>query len=250
VSDANHLFCSVNGGSEINDPCVSYYQNSVIEDIPTIKYSEEPYYFGGELTREAIAELGLTDDSVFWKYYGFTAMSGYSGKDSAHALWLHFNVLGEKTVSESYSQLERYRYMAPEKFENEAIYGYSTMPVTKRSENAGIILRKALSLSIEWKDFITLVFMIVILGWSVSLHETDTRITLVFAVLFIIYLFINLIEKYKSRRRIKQITVRYYRKKWPKKLICRIAGKKGKVDWIFYILTTMRAVILKHSENQ
>ena len=248
VSDANHLFCSVNGGSEIDDSRVSYYKNSVQEDIPTIKYGREHFYFGGELTREAIAELGISDNSPYWKYYGFTSMSGYRGKDSKHALWLHFNVLGEKNCSDSLEQITQNRLSASERFENENIYGYSITVVDKKRDYWKSLLKVVLNVVVDSQDIITTLLMTLIVGFSISFTEIESMIAIGFVILFFINLILQLADEYQDNKYLKKKMVLTYKPNWSDELFKKIGGKKGEIDWIFYILTRMRVLSIMDKE--
>ena len=249
MSDANHLFCSVNGGSEIYDSDVSYYKTSIPEAIPTIHYGTSPFYFGGELTKEAVAELGLSDNSEFWKYYGFTCMSGYKGKDSTHALWLHFNVLGEKYCSDSFEQIYIKRLNALEKKENSEIYGYELSVVGSRKQRFANLLNNTLSLVIDWKDAISIVIMCLIIGFGI-LKSLEFVIALAFSALIVINILSTHFVKPKYLKRIKSETVFTYKNNDYKKIFEKLFGKQSDIDMILSILTRMRIITMLESAEQ
>ncbi|WP_034450471.1 hypothetical protein [Butyrivibrio sp. AE2032] len=248
MSDPGHLFCSVNGGSEIYDKKVSYYKSSVQEDIPTISYGNDPFYFGGELTREAIAELGLSDNSPYWKYYGFTCMSGYHGKESTHALWLHFNVLGERYCSDSFEQISIRRMGASESMENSEIFGYKLTIVNSRKEKIVDFFKTILSALIEWKDVISIIIISLCAIKFKDLLDLEAKINIVFAVLLIVLLIINfipnLLARNKYHRRINSKTISAYNEDEITNVIEKIFGDKSETDMILIILTKMRLITL------
>lgn len=241
VSDANYLYCSVNGGSEINDELVSYYKNSVQEDIPTICYEKGFFYFGGEHTREAIAELGITNNSPYWKYYGFTVMAG-KAKNSDHALWLHFNVLGERFIEESFEQIYGQRDLASEKFENQDIYGYSLS--IYKSINDKIIggIHRIIPFIENLVDLVLSIMVLVMFWCGVKFPVFDVLVRSLTILVFVVNFVYKIIRCIAIKKHKKEIQVNLYNDNWPK-VIGKLASKNGeKIDGIFYILTRLRII--------
>ena len=130
VVDSGNLYCSVNGGCELVDSQVSFYRSSVPEDLPTIQYGSQPVYFGGELTREAIGELGIGDTSVQWNYYGVSLMGRNlkANHGVRQTIWFHFNVLGERQCLDTFDSILESKKLAAESFESEEMFGYKMLP--------------------------------------------------------------------------------------------------------------------------
>lgn len=84
VMDHNHLYPSVNGTSEFNDENVSFYRQSVLEDIPTLQSrSNQRMDFNNELMRETIAELNVNNLINKWKYVGMTLIASQNRQQSS-----------------------------------------------------------------------------------------------------------------------------------------------------------------------
>ena len=74
--DNSQYYCSVNGQSEFRDPNVSFYRNSVFEDLPSMEFdSKYRIDLNNEIQREALAELGLPFFEHEWSYYGISYLS-------------------------------------------------------------------------------------------------------------------------------------------------------------------------------
>lgn len=135
--DDGEYYCSVNGQSEFNDERVSFYQDSVYEDLPTLDFnSNKRIDLNNEIQRETIAELGISMFEQDWQYYGVSYLSinneanqsksnGNKLEDAANVSKrrMHFNVL---TYNKSYSDFEEVytnHENVTEKFENSFIEG-------------------------------------------------------------------------------------------------------------------------------
>lgn len=123
--DGGKVYCSVNGQSEIYDQNVSFYKCSVYEDEPTLKFVKGfRIDFQGELDRETVAELGISD-IMKWKYYGISVLGINNNAENIenNKRRLHFNVLAQgetaKTLKETVISFKE----ATEKFENYQVYG-------------------------------------------------------------------------------------------------------------------------------
>lgn len=130
--DDGEYYCSVNGQSEFNDENVSFYQDSVYEDLPTLNFnSKKRIDLNNEIQRETIAELGISMFEQDWQYYGVSYLSinnkinGASYENAAKVTKrrMHFNVL---TYNKSYSDFEEIynnHENVTENFENSFIEG-------------------------------------------------------------------------------------------------------------------------------
>lgn len=250
VSDSGQLFCSVNGGSEIADSNVNYYKNSVQEDIPTIIYKKGQFYFGGELTREAIAELGVTDNSPYWNYLGITSMAGMAidnnnlDEECKHVLWLHFNVLGEKVCPDTFDSIYQRRKLATEGFENSEIKGYQVHIISNPKENIRKLLLEFLQRLIDWKDILTFLVLFAIIGNN-SLKDINNIIALFFVIIYLLLVFVQFINKRKKKIRLRIRNIRIYKKNCFNKFNEFISEKNDtQVDNIYYVLSNLHMVNL------
>lgn len=242
VTDSSCLYCSVNGASEIHDSDVIFYNNSVQEDIPTINYSDTPFYFGGELTRESIAELAISDISPYWNYYGFTCMSYYK-ENTDHALWLHFNILGEKKISDSFNNINENRKQASERFENESIYAY-TLSINKTIiESFTTRFRHISRILIDNKDIITTFILVLIIIFNKKDLSLDMTLSIIFALLLGILLVSQIRSYYKSLTTIKRISAKIYKTNFYNSVFKKLKPKKNSdIDLILYVLTRLRII--------
>ena len=266
MTDANQYYCSVNGGAEINDSSVRYYHNANKEDIPTIEYSTETVYFGGELTRESIAELGDTDISPYWNYYGVTCMSHYTDdydKDR-NTLWMHFNVLGERVSPYSLEQINEMRMQASESFENKSMHGYSIIQYHSRREMFITYLLKVTELIQDNSDIIIAVLM----GYQIYKYRQiydslpNTIITILLGIISALLLLNRAVSTYKSFKTYKRFIVNTYKsinlKRYKKDCIEKFNSDFSKklkagsdLDAIFYMLTNLHLLneIKRHNET-
>lgn len=135
--DDGEYYCSVNGQSEFNDENVSFYKESVYEDLPTLDFnSTKRIDLNNEIQRETIAELGISMFKQDWQYYGVSYLSinniingassngdSYESAAKVTKRRMHFNVL---TYNKSYSDFEEVynnHENVTEKFENSLIEG-------------------------------------------------------------------------------------------------------------------------------
>lgn len=119
--DSNTLYCSSNGVCEIFDENVSFYRHSIDCDLPSLGEMHNFGTFGGELTRETYAELGVFVHETMWEFYGFSVMGYKSSKN--HRFPLHFNVLSVSHTDMSLENIRSRRNLAVEKDENEKVMG-------------------------------------------------------------------------------------------------------------------------------
>lgn len=147
--DKGTYYCSVNGQSEFQDEHVSFYKNSVYEDMPSMDYHcKYRIDLNKEIERESIAELGISTFNQDWQYYGVSFLSiNNSEYETSHDKFLkflisclvtedshyspikrrrmHFNVLTSNTTTYTFKEIQRNQKTATEKFENEHIKGIS-----------------------------------------------------------------------------------------------------------------------------
>lgn len=135
--DDGEYYCSVNGQSEFNDEKVSFYQDSVYEDLPTLDFnSKKRLDLNNEIQRETIAELGISVFEQDWQYYGVSYLSinnkkndvKSDGKSYENALKvnkrrMHFNVLTYNKSYSSFDEVYTNHENVTEKFENSLIEG-------------------------------------------------------------------------------------------------------------------------------
>lgn len=196
IEDAGDYYCSVNGGSEIYDSNVPFYHNSVEEDIPTITYDKKNVYFGKELTREAIAELGITDDSHVWTYYGLTVMGQKCNPNDVHRMSFHFNVLAERRCTDEFEHIREQKQNAPENFESTNLYGYKLVVFQTHREKWIYICKDFfLPKLLEYKD--TIMWIVILLSqiiWSnfSAIKELTSILTCIFALFSLCMIALNL----------------------------------------------------------
>ncbi|MCR5650231.1 MAG: hypothetical protein K6F86_03525 [Lachnospiraceae bacterium] len=185
IEDSGDFYPSVNGGSEIYDKDVDFYRNSVEEDIPSIRYSTEHIYFGQELTREAIAELGLIDDSHVWDFYGLTCM-GQKQAQKKHRMCFHFNVIGERRCMDKFEHIAEQKKKSAENFESKALYGYRFETHPNRWHKAGsFIINLLLPALIDNKD--TIVWLSVfIISFFIYKNASGNGIEDILSLMFVI----------------------------------------------------------------
>ena len=249
IEDAGNFYCSVNGGGEIDDDSVSFYETSVEEDVPTICYGEKPYYFGREMTREAIAELGTIDISNVWKYYGLTAMGHITDENDAHRIWLHFNVLGERRCTDTFDFIREQKAQAAESFESSSLFGYQLNLFATKRALAGYRMHRMLDWIIDQKDTLTLIAVFAV---SMILNETfldlDNILSLIFVgIMAIVYLYQWHLwrKERKSRRTINclacKANIPYH---WYTALFA--PAEKTHLDAVFLYLSVLRLEQIFH----
>ncbi|PTQ85954.1 hypothetical protein C8U37_10257 [Trichococcus patagoniensis] len=126
--DNSQYYCSVNGQSEFRDPNVSFYRNSVFEDLPSMEFdSKYRIDLNNEIQREALAELGLPFFEHEWSYYGISYLSiNNSVIDEQRQVMkrrMHFNVLTHNSTSYTFADINKSQKKATESFENERLRG-------------------------------------------------------------------------------------------------------------------------------
>lgn len=123
--DKNSYYCSINGQSEIYDNRVSFYKQSVYEDVPTINIENSSRIcFMGELERETAGELNITCPASHWLLQGVSFLGVInSNSEKISRRRFHFNILAECTTEYSLAQVIKLQKNASERFENSKIIG-------------------------------------------------------------------------------------------------------------------------------
>ena len=127
VIDKGTLYCSVNGQSEFFDSNVEFYKNSIYDDYPTLRMNSNTRNdFNDELNREVSAELSINSLKKEWKYYGISIL-GIRNKNckEIYERRMHFNILAENCIGESFNTIYDKQKQSVENFESEDIYGVS-----------------------------------------------------------------------------------------------------------------------------
>ena len=251
IEDSGDFYCSVNGGSEIYDSNVPFYHHSVEEDIPTITYNKENVYFGKELTREAIAELGITDDSHVWTYYGLSLMGQKYNPADVHRMSFHFNVLGERRCTDEFEHIREQKQNAPENFESTNLYGYKLAVFQTRREKWSYISKDFfLPKLLEYKD--TIMWMIILLSQILLSNYSAIRdltfiLTCIFALFSLCMIILNIRYIIRRNKVISHIMLIVNQDNiMDVSTLCESIRKKMKfkeqirMDNIFRLLTVMR----------
>ena len=162
----------------------------------------ENVYFGKELTREAIAELGITDDSHVWTYYGLSLMGQKHNPADEHRMSFHFNVLGERRCTDEFEHIREQKQNAPENFESTNLYGYKLAVFQTRREKWSYISKDFfLPKLLEYKD--TIMWMIILLSQILLSNYSAIRdltfiLTCIFALFSLCMIILNI--RYIIRR--------------------------------------------------
>ncbi|ULG72705.1 hypothetical protein [Macrococcus brunensis] len=126
--DSDTYYCSVNGQTEFYDANVSFYQNSVYEDLPTMHFdSPTRIDFTKEISREAIAELGLFNFESEWNIIGLSYLSINNSLRSIKMRRMHFNLMMENKTIQSFKEIYDRKELHTESFEHDDLLGYRTL---------------------------------------------------------------------------------------------------------------------------
>ena len=199
--DDGCLYPSVNGNAEVYDPNVSFYNHSVYEDRPSIFLQETRCDFLGEIAREAYGELRLLTKNESWECYGIviSGMLPVNAPEAAMSRRLHFNILFENEVDETFAQIKERKIKASESFENANFIAVDIRCYKNRLH----LFFAGISKSIKWllnsKDFIESAFLLLIAGTgflsaTFSLDGISSILSLIFASLILLT---NLLQLYK-----------------------------------------------------
>lgn len=248
--DSNVYYCSANGQSEFMDKDVSFYKESVFEDLPSMDYhSEYRVDLNNEIRREVIAELGITSVNPEWNYYGasYLCKNNFVGKayeaitiedsGSVKERRMHFNVLSSNKTTLNFEDVVKSQKHATENFENANLIGLKTIV----DKNIKEMFLRIFKLTYSWIEknksrVFLLLFFANYLLLKGNLNEMDPQ-NIVEVLLLLIYLILTVYEIIKSRK-IKRIQ----RKK-------RIYLPKYKADSIPNMIKILNKVSKSKSET-
>lgn len=197
--DGGTIYCSVNGQSEFYNDSVSFYSESSLADMPTMRYGDNYRMdFEEELHRETIAELNVNQTMTNWKYYGICILgNSANSQTNAYRRRFHFCVLAENRILLDFEDIRNLQKYASESFENERIFG-----IDFRFKRTSAI-KKYMNLFIEnYTLFFDLVLsIIVIFVWKEIWDNISSIVLGTIALLIILFKFNSFIrELFKKLR--------------------------------------------------
>ena len=222
--DGGQLYCSVNGQSEFKDFNVSFYNESVYEDFPTlIADSEIRNDFSNELNRETVAELNLNQLMQNWRYYGISILGIRNMNSSLTSTRrMHFNVLAKNRASENFEEIIQKFELATEKFENNRIYGLKLWFYDSAFDLISYGLKSSISYISEYSYIISysLGFLYLMLVGDLETVVTEFSssnlndlVTLLLAFVVFINALIEIVIKVQLYLRVKKyVTIFKYKK--------------------------------------
>lgn len=211
--DSGGYYCSVNGQSEICDQSVKFYEQSVYEDIPTLRIDgERRIDFMGEFEREAEAELNIACPAGHWLLRGvsFLSIITSDGKEAEQRRF-HFNILGECSTEYPLSQILKKQKSATEKFENSKLIGVKVTKYKNIFSRIADSIKRALILVLKSKDFVSSILALALFAISFgdlqnsefTIKSLSSVVSIVFTVLSLILLINNIIMaiiRYSKRK--------------------------------------------------
>ena len=172
--DANTVYCSVNGQSEIKDKKVEFYSYSCDADYPTITYEpNEKVRFTQEIEREAKAELNIALYEDVWECCGlsFLCIDNSKAKQSDYHRF-HFNLLFTNKVPDSFAKLRKKTADATEKYENKDIIGIRVKSYANPLTKFGSYCFDIFKAIFDSKDFVTSIIALAIFISGLVMHES------------------------------------------------------------------------------
>ncbi len=135
--DNKSIYPGVNGNAEVADGDVSFYNESVYEDYPTIRTDGHRIDFFGEIGRETYGELHQNLSEQEWIAYGVT-LSGNTplspekdpdGRDAYNQSFrrMHFNIILEHPCDKTFNAIEKESVLAAEAFETKSYLGVKVL---------------------------------------------------------------------------------------------------------------------------
>ncbi|MBQ5967972.1 MAG: hypothetical protein IJL60_09405 [Clostridiales bacterium] len=129
--DNKSIYPGVNGNAEVADGDVSFYNESVYEDYPTIRTDGHRIDFFGEIGRETYGELHQDLTEQEWIAYGVTLSGNTPIKTDNNGTVsynqpfrrMHFNIILEHPCSKTLSTVEKESVQAAEAFETKSYLG-------------------------------------------------------------------------------------------------------------------------------
>ena len=204
--DAGEFYCSANGQSEFMDKHVSFYKESVFEDLPSMNYnSDYRVDLNNEIRREVIAELGITALNSEWNYLGVSYLAinqeknkNDQGKPSKRRM--HFNVLTSNKTSLDFKSVVANQKHATENFENSKVVGIQTILFGTLSE----LILKTIKFIYKWinenksRMFLLLFFLSVVVSKN---RSSDLNMqNIVDISLLMVYFLLSTYEYFKNRK--------------------------------------------------
>ena len=203
--DAGEYYCSANGQSEFVDKNVSFYKESVFEDLPSMNYhSEYRVDLNNEIRREIIAELGITGLNADFKYYGvsYLAINNSVSKEikaSHRNRRMHFNVLTFNKTPLGFKSVVASQCHATESFENSNLIGIKTIVIKNKFELFSKIIKYCLNWINKYKSRVFLILFFISFVFSRNrLQDVDVN-SLIDVALLSVYLIISIIDILKNR---------------------------------------------------
>lgn len=211
--DAGEYYCSANGQSEFRDEDVSFYRESVFEDLPSMDYfSKYRVDLNQEIQRECIAELGVSQFKSDWKYYGISYLSinnfvdnkeiKIEDSEKVNKRRMHFNVLAGNTTSFTFEEVVKGHMNATENFENSKITGIKT----SLHKNTFTFLWNLFSNFIKWSNekrsdiLLIILFILSIFSKGFSSISNISIVEIVILSLYLILLFTEFINNSKINK--------------------------------------------------
>ena len=222
--DAEEMYPSVNGQSEIYDFNVEFYNESVYEDLPTLLAEERTRLdYNKELDRESYAELHIKSFVDEWEYYGLSVLGiDRRSKEDQKQRRLHFNVLAKNKTSMSVLELASDLNKATEREENNNIYAIKINIFSSWFKYFLNYLLNIGKLIIDWKSLLLTPFSVLLTIFNIykvfksdspviSLENLNSLINLFVLIIVIIVSVVDLIKSIKeyqnSKKMKKNITV-------------------------------------------
>lgn len=232
--DSGEYYCSVNGQSEFCDENVSFYRNSVFEDLPSMDYdSKYRIDLRKELKRETIAELGITAIESEWQYHGISYLNINNGNKSWQSIKkrrMHFNVLSSNKTGLNFEDILKTQNLATEKFENSEIRGLKTNLYINKQNRLKKYLLRILSWLDRNKSHFILIFLLVkfLLTKDINILSVETIVDGIVLIAYISTLVLKYWRDSEVRKLKSEINILY-----PK----YIDGNSLRLDILFEVIS-------------
>ena len=180
--DSGFLYPGVNGNAEILDSNVSFYSYSVYADSPSILLNNGRIDFHGEIARETYAELRQDARCEDWICYGVTISGNISRNDpnedgiyQCTSRRLHFNILFEQVIDQTFASVCNTTKMAVESFENEKLLGIEVYSYKNFSDYIIKLFSRVFGRIAESKDLVESILLLILFFSSpIQQHEIAT----------------------------------------------------------------------------
>lgn len=207
--DEKMLYAGANGNAEVYDPDVSFYQNSVYEDYPTITLGTHRSDFVGEIVRETKAELSLITQNSDWDCVGLvlmgnTPVEGESSEPKSRRM--HFSLIFETYTSYTFDEVIQMGQHATESFENDKLLGLTVHTYRTKKEQVYRTLMMVLEKIFESKDFLEVLMLIfmTILNADAQLLFGDNWFMTVFNSIVLILIVVKISNWIKAHQKNKR----------------------------------------------